>query len=107
MTAPVTPVDLQLGLGNTSTSGCEAADFAGFPAGNIALLQRGTCTFELKGENAAAAGPSAVLFFNQGNTAPRPPGHPRGHARQRLHGRHPGSGRDVCTRAPSWPASPD
>ena len=27
--------------GNTSTSGCEASDFAGFPAGNIALLQRG------------------------------------------------------------------
>jgi len=50
----VTAVDLQLGLGNTSTSGCEAADFAGFPEGNIALLQRGTCTFELKAENAAA-----------------------------------------------------
>ena len=29
-----------------STSGCEAADFAGFFAGNIALIQRGTCTFE-------------------------------------------------------------
>ena len=41
VTAAVTPVDLQLGLGNTSTSGCEASDFAGFPAGNIALLQRG------------------------------------------------------------------
>ena len=41
VTAAVTAVDLQLGLGNTSTSGCEAADFAGFPAGNIALLQRG------------------------------------------------------------------
>ena len=27
VTAPVTPVDIQLGLGNTSTSGCEAADF--------------------------------------------------------------------------------
>ena len=37
VTAPVTAVDLQLGPGNTSTSGCEAADFAGFPAGNIAL----------------------------------------------------------------------
>jgi hypothetical protein len=38
VTAAVTPVDLQLGLGNTTTSGCEAADFAGFPVGNIALL---------------------------------------------------------------------
>ena len=69
VTAPVTAVDLQLGLGNTSTSGCEAADFAGFPAGNIALLQRGTCTFELKAENAAAAGAAGIVIFNQGNTA--------------------------------------
>ena len=65
----VTAVDLQLGLGNTSTSGCEAADFAGFPAGNIALLQRGTCTFEIKAENAAAAGAVGIVIFNQGNTA--------------------------------------
>ena len=41
VTADVTAVDLQLGLGNTSTSGCEQADWNGFPAGNIALLQRG------------------------------------------------------------------
>ena len=68
VTAAVTAVDLQLGLGNTSTSGCEAADFAGFPRGNIALLQRGTCTFELKAENAAAAGAVGIVIFNQGNT---------------------------------------
>lgn len=68
VTAPVTPVDLQLGIGNTSTSGCEPGDFAGFPVGSIALLQRGTCTFELKIENAAAAGAVGALFFNQGNT---------------------------------------
>ncbi len=68
VTAAVTNVDLQLGVGNTSTSGCEAADFAGFPAGNIALLQRGTCTFELKAENAAAAGAVGIVIFNQGNT---------------------------------------
>jgi Zn-dependent M28 family amino/carboxypeptidase len=68
VTAAVTPVDLQLGLGNTSTSGCEASDYAGFPAGNIALLQRGTCTFELKAENAAAAGAVGIVIFNQGNT---------------------------------------
>ncbi len=69
VTAPVTAVDLQLGLGNTSSSGCEAADFAGFPAGNIALVQRGTCSFAIKAVNAAAAGASAVVIFNQGNTA--------------------------------------
>ena len=68
VTAPVTAVDLQLGLGNTSTSGCEAGDFAGFPDGNIALLQRGTCTFEIKAENAAAAGADGIVIFNQGNT---------------------------------------
>lgn len=68
VTAAVTPVDLQLGIGNTSTSGCEASDFAGFPAGNIALLQRGTCTFEIKAENAAAAGAVGIVIFNQGNT---------------------------------------
>ena len=71
VTAPVTAVDLQLGLGNTTTSGCEAADFAGFPAGNIALLQRGSCTFQQKAENAAAAGASGAILFNQGNTPER------------------------------------
>ena len=69
VTADVTPVDLQLGLGNTSTSGCEAADWAGFPAGDIALLQRGFCTFELKAENAAANGAVGIVIFNQGDTA--------------------------------------
>ena len=69
VSAAVTPVDVQLGVGNTSTSGCEAADFTGFTPGNIALIQRGTCTFEVKGNNAAAAGASGILFFNQGNTA--------------------------------------
>ena len=78
VTAAVTGVDLQFGLGNTSTSGCEAADFAGFPVGNIALLQRGVCTFELKAENAAAAGAVGIVIFNQGNT-PEPHGHPTGH----------------------------
>jgi Zn-dependent M28 family amino/carboxypeptidase len=71
VTAPVTAVDLQLGLGNTSTSGCEASDFAGFTAGDIALMQRGTCSFELKAENAAAAGAVGFIIFNQGNTADR------------------------------------
>ena len=67
----VTAVDLQLGLGNSSTSGCEAADFTGFPAGNIALIQRGACTFQLKAENAAAAGAVGAIIFNQGNTSGR------------------------------------
>ncbi|HET8778490.1 MAG TPA: PA domain-containing protein, partial [Agromyces sp.] len=68
VTAAVTPVDLQLGLGNTSTSGCEAADFVGFPAGTIALIQRGTCPFADKALNAEAAGAAGVIIFNQGST---------------------------------------
>jgi Zn-dependent M28 family amino/carboxypeptidase len=68
VTADVTPVDIQLGLGNTSTSGCEDADFTGFTPGNIALIQRGTCPFADKAINAEEAGASAVIIFNQGNT---------------------------------------
>ncbi len=69
--AAVTAVDLQLGLGNTSTSGCEPEDFEGFPAGNIALVQRGTCTFGIKAQNALDAGAVAILIGNQGDTEAR------------------------------------
>jgi hypothetical protein len=51
----------------SSASGCAASDFAGFGAGNIALIQRGTCTFAQKVANAEAAGASAVVIFNEGN----------------------------------------
>ena len=71
VTAPLTAVDLLVpapGAANTTTSGCEATDFAGFPAGTIALIQRGTCTFGTKASNAAAAGASAVVIFNEGQT---------------------------------------
>ena len=71
VTAAVTAVDINLVPPRASTSGCEAADFAGFPAGNIALLQRGTCVFAVKALNAQAAGASAVIIFNQGNTPAR------------------------------------
>src|SRR5262245_6770142 len=71
VTAAVTPVGIELGLGNQTTSGCEPEDFNGFPQGNIALLQRGVCTFELKAENAAAAGVAGIVIMNQGNTPDR------------------------------------
>ena len=51
---------------NTSSSGCQAADFAGFPAGGIALVQRGTCGFNVKVLNAQAAGAAAVIVMNEG-----------------------------------------
>jgi Zn-dependent M28 family amino/carboxypeptidase len=54
---------------NASTSGCEAADFAGFPRGAVALVQRGSCFFREKVDNAVAAGASAVIAFNEGGAA--------------------------------------
>jgi Zn-dependent M28 family amino/carboxypeptidase len=71
VTGLVTAVDLDLGPGNSSTSGCEMSDFGGFPPGNIALIQRGACTFQLKAENAAAAGAVGAIIFNQGNAPGR------------------------------------
>ncbi|GGS96335.1 aminopeptidase [Planobispora rosea] len=69
VTAAVQAVDVMIPPSptpNTSTSGCEASDFAGFTAGNIALMQRGTCSFQIKAENAQAAGASGVIIFNEG-----------------------------------------
>lgn len=71
VTAQVTAVDLHLGLGNSSSSGCESGDFLGFTSGHIALIQRGSCLFSVKAENAAIAGAVGVLIFNQGNTIDR------------------------------------
>jgi Zn-dependent M28 family amino/carboxypeptidase len=45
-------------------TGCSASDFAGFPAGNIALISRGACTFALKATNAYNAGASGVIIYN-------------------------------------------
>jgi peptidase M28-like protein/PA domain-containing protein len=51
----------------SSSSGCTMADFNGFVAGRIALIQRGTCFFGEKVLNAQAAGASGVIIFNEGN----------------------------------------
>jgi Zn-dependent M28 family amino/carboxypeptidase len=67
--ATVTAVDLTLSpdpAQRVSTSGCEAADFAGFPAGDIALMQRGGCPFAQKATNAQAAGAVGAIIFNSG-----------------------------------------
>jgi Zn-dependent M28 family amino/carboxypeptidase len=52
----------------SSTSGCEAGDFPAASATEpqVALIQRGTCTFEEKAINAAAAGYDAAIIFNEG-----------------------------------------
>ncbi|MGI9609091.1 MAG: PA domain-containing protein, partial [Acidimicrobiia bacterium] len=70
----VVPVDLDLGLGNSSTSGCEASDFDGLDfsgPNDIALMQRGACAFADKALNADAAGAEGAIIFNQGNTPDR------------------------------------
>ena len=103
VTAAVTAVDINLvPPRGAARSGCEAADFAGFPAGNIALVQRGTCAFAVKALNAQAAGASAVIIFNQGNTPDR----------ERADRRHAGSleprrSRSSARRSPTawrWPS---
>ena len=62
VTGAVTPV----ATGSTA-AGCLAADFSGFPAGTIALIQRGSCSFAIKAANAEAAGAIGVIIYN--NTA--------------------------------------
>jgi Zn-dependent M28 family amino/carboxypeptidase len=53
---------------STSNSGCEASDFtpASATQPQVALIQRGTCDFHVKAENAQAAGYDAAIIFNEG-----------------------------------------
>jgi Zn-dependent M28 family amino/carboxypeptidase len=68
--ATLQAVDINLEGDRASTSGCEAEDFADFTAGNVALIQRGSCDFAVKAANAEAAGAVGVVVFNQGNDVP-------------------------------------
>ena len=51
---------------SASSSGCEPADFGPGATGKIVLLQRGTCDFGQKVENAQAAGAVGAVVFNEG-----------------------------------------
>lgn len=66
VTGTVVPVDTDGTATATSTSGCEISDFEGFPSGAIALMQRGTCSFGAKADNAETAGAVAAIIFNRG-----------------------------------------
>ena len=88
-TDAVVPVDINLTPPRANTSGCDGAfaeaavgapltadpagpdDFAAFPDGAIALIQRGGCSFALKVANAQTAGADAIIIFNQGDTLAR------------------------------------
>jgi Zn-dependent M28 family amino/carboxypeptidase len=69
-TGLLVPVDVNIPAAalppNSNTSGCDAADFAGFPAGAIALMQRGSCGFAVKALNAQAAGAAGAIIMNEG-----------------------------------------
>ena len=64
-------IDLNIPSTGGSTSGCETTDFPAAVAGNIALLQRGTCDFIVKFQNAINAGAVAAVIMNEGNTPDR------------------------------------
>jgi Zn-dependent M28 family amino/carboxypeptidase len=56
--------DVTAAVAKPAELGCTTGDWAGFPAGSIALVSRGTCSFRIKTTNAAAAGASAILIYN-------------------------------------------
>jgi Zn-dependent M28 family amino/carboxypeptidase len=54
-----------------TTSGCEMSDFPAATSGAVSLIQRGTCAFTQKLQNAVTAGAVGVILFNEGDTAGR------------------------------------
>ena len=76
VTAPLRAVKLQLEADPplASNSGCDAADFKDFERGAVALVRRGTCQFQVKVDNAVAAGAAGVVIMNEGNESNRTDG---------------------------------
>jgi hypothetical protein len=67
ITAPVWAADLDLdpATAASNTSGCQAADYAGMPAGAIVLLQDGgSCSLGTKFFGAQQLGAGAIFFFD-------------------------------------------
>jgi hypothetical protein len=67
LTRPVWAADLDLDPATAAgnTSGCQAADYAGMPAGAIVLLQDGTsCSLGTKFFGAQQLGAGAIVFFD-------------------------------------------
>ncbi|QBI52869.1 M20/M25/M40 family metallo-hydrolase [Streptomonospora litoralis] len=59
VTAAGVPVDY-----DSTDSGCTADDFSGFPDGAVAIVKRGSCTFQAKTANAAEAGAGGIVIVN-------------------------------------------
>ena len=70
ITAPVWAADLTIPspAADTSTSGCEVADFAGMPQGAIVIVQRGFCGDLTKMLNAQAAGAGAIIYRRESSS---------------------------------------
>ncbi|WP_433062218.1 M28 family peptidase [Dactylosporangium sp. CS-033363] len=67
----VPTTDIAIPSPGGTTSGCEMADFPAATSGAVALIQRGTCAFTVKLENAVQAGAIGVILFNEGDTPAR------------------------------------
>lgn len=63
-TAPLWAIDLAFDDPTTTTSGCEASDFDGVPAGSIVVVQRGNCSLIGKILNAQASGAAGMAFIS-------------------------------------------
>ncbi|HEV2914002.1 MAG TPA: PA domain-containing protein [Pyrinomonadaceae bacterium] len=72
--AIVAAVDPADGAGPATTDGCSAFTNAAAIAGNIALIERGTCGFTQKVKNAQNAGAvAAIIYNNVANVGAAPP----------------------------------
>jgi aminopeptidase Y len=56
--------DVTASVSSPANLGCDASDFTGFPAGNIALISRGVCAFAIKATNAYNASAAGVVIYN-------------------------------------------
>jgi len=68
---PVHQIDPRGGETDERDAGCRSGDFAGMPDGAVALIERGTCRMRKKVDNAARAGASAAIVFNDGRPGRR------------------------------------
>jgi hypothetical protein len=85
---------------SSSTSGCTAADFSGFTAGNVALIQRGGCKLRCEGPQREGGRCQRRGHLQRGQSQPDR-ADDRKHARrqqQRVHPGHPGRLHDVRHR---------